>query len=55
LRSYGNLSVNKMARTLYTGGGHKNAAGANSYKSLKETIEIFVNCLSALDSFRAND
>ncbi len=55
LRSFGNLSVNKMARTLYTGGGHKNAAGANSYTSLKETVEIFLNSLSSLDNFRAND
>ena len=55
LRSYGNLSVNNLARTLYSGGGHKNAAGANSYKSLKETVDIFVNSLNNRDKFRTED
>lgn len=40
-RSKGNFSVNEFARTHFEGGGHRNAAGANSYKSLKDTIEYF--------------
>lgn len=41
LRSKGNFSVNDIAREYFTGGGHINAAGANCYISLEETIRIF--------------
>ena len=44
-RSKGDFSVNDFARTHFTGGGHKNAAGADSYKSLDETITHFVELL----------
>jgi len=44
-RSRGNFSVNDFARTHFTGGGHKNAAGADSEKSLDETITYFVELL----------
>jgi bifunctional oligoribonuclease and PAP phosphatase NrnA len=45
LRSKGNFSVNDIARKYFNGGGHVNAAGANSYVSLEETVRIFVNML----------
>lgn len=35
------VDVNQMARTLYTGGGHINAAGAKSYTTMKEAIAKF--------------
>lgn len=41
LRSKGNFDVNEVARTHFRGGGHKNAAGGKSYKSLKSTIKQF--------------
>lgn len=37
LRSKGNLSVNQLARKYYQGGGHKNAAGGNSYTTIRKT------------------
>ena len=45
LRSKGNFSVNDIARKYFNGGGHVNAAGANSYVSLEETVRIFVDML----------
>jgi len=45
LRSKGNFSVNDIARKYFNGGGHVNAAGANSFISLEETIHIFENIL----------
>ena len=50
-RSYGNLSVNLIARTIFDGGGHKNAAGANSYQSLRKTINVFKSILPQLDAY----
>ena len=44
-RSKGNFNVNIFARTHYEGGGHKNAAGANSYISLEETLNRFESIL----------
>ncbi len=41
-RSKGNFSVNEFARTHYNGGGHKNAAGADSFKNMDETLKEFV-------------
>jgi bifunctional oligoribonuclease and PAP phosphatase NrnA len=37
-RSKGNLSVNTFAREHFAGGGHRNAAGGDSFLSLDETI-----------------
>jgi bifunctional oligoribonuclease and PAP phosphatase NrnA len=37
-RSKGNLSVNSIAREHFAGGGHRNAAGGDSFLSLDETI-----------------
>jgi phosphoesterase RecJ-like protein len=45
LRSKGNFSVNDIASKYFNGGGHVNAAGANSYVSLEETVRIFVDIL----------
>ena len=45
LRSKGNFSVNEIARKYFNGGGHVNAAGANSYASMEETVRIFVDML----------
>jgi phosphoesterase RecJ-like protein len=45
LRSKGNFSVNDIAHKYFDGGGHVNAAGANSYLSLEETVRIFVEML----------
>jgi phosphoesterase RecJ-like protein len=44
-RSKGNFDVNKFARAHFSGGGHKNAAGADSFTSLEKTIEIFEQAL----------
>lgn len=40
-RSKGNFSVEQLARNHFTGGGHRNAAGATSDSSLNETIRLF--------------
>ncbi len=45
LRSYGDFSVNEFARAHFDGGGHINAAGGKSERSLKETTEYFVASL----------
>ena len=38
-RSKGNVSVQELAREYFNGGGHRNASGGSSTKSLKETID----------------
>jgi len=38
-RSKGNFEVNSIANTYFEGGGHRNAAGGNSYVSMNETVE----------------
>ncbi len=45
LRSFGNLNVGLMARKHFEGGGHKNASGANIYKTLDEAIADFLAIL----------
>ena len=40
-RSKGNFDVNIFARTHFDGGGHANAAGGNSKKSVEETFNDF--------------
>lgn len=42
-RSKGSFDVNQLARESWSGGGHKNAAGASSQLSMSETLERFVN------------
>ena len=44
-RSKGNFSVNDYANKYFEGGGHRNAAGGNSYVSLDETIKKFKELL----------
>jgi len=46
LRSVGDFSVNKIARDYYKGGGHKNAAGGDSYLSMEKTLEEFERLLA---------
>lgn len=38
-RSKSSFAVNKIANEYFEGGGHKNAAGGNSFLSMQETIE----------------
>lgn len=45
LRSKGNFSVEKMAKTYFNGGGHKNAAGGQSFKGLQQTINLLEKAL----------
>ena len=45
MRSKGNFAVNDFCAVHFNGGGHKNAAGGESYDSLQNTIEKFVNLL----------
>ncbi|MCD6068363.1 MAG: exopolyphosphatase [Bacteroidetes bacterium] len=44
-RSKGKFDVNKFARTHFSGGGHKNAAGGKSTVSLDQTIKNFLAVL----------
>jgi phosphoesterase RecJ-like protein len=44
-RSKGNFDVNIFARTHFEGGGHANAAGGSSLKSVDETFEDFKKIL----------
>ena len=46
-RSRGKFEVNKIASEHFNGGGHRNAAGGESYESMQKTIEKFVNLLPA--------
>ena len=48
-RSKGNFSVNELARIHFDGGGHKNAAGGNSYFPMNETIN---NLLEILNEYK---
>ena len=45
LRSRGDFDVNEFSKNVFGGGGHKNAAGAVSKKTLKETIDYFIESL----------
>ncbi|MTG98142.1 MULTISPECIES: DHH family phosphoesterase [Myroides] len=45
-RSQGNFDVNKLARAYFEGGGHVNAAGGKSTKSLADTIDYFKDIVS---------
>jgi len=40
-RSVGSFSVNEFARAYFDGGGHANAAGGRSERSLQDTLERF--------------
>ena len=45
LRSKGSFSVNDLVRKHFEGGGHRNAAGGNSKKSMEETLKQFEEIL----------
>lgn len=45
LRSQGTFPANQVAKDLFNGGGHLNAAGGESFDSLEETITKFVEHL----------
>jgi len=49
-RSKGNFDVNIFARTHFEGGGHANAAGGSSKKSVDETFQDFKNILETYKS-----
>ncbi|PKP26136.1 MAG: DHH family phosphoesterase [Bacteroidetes bacterium HGW-Bacteroidetes-2] len=44
-RSKGSFSVNKFARNHFEGGGHDNASGGKSNRSLEDTISYFISKL----------
>lgn len=44
-RSKGDVSVNELARQHFLGGGHKNAAGGDSFDTMENTISKFINVL----------
>ncbi len=44
-RSKGDVSVEKLAREHFQGGGHKNAAGGRSMDSLEQTTKKFISIL----------
>jgi len=49
-RSKGSFAVNEIARKHFEGGGHKSAAGGNSYISMEKTIEKLKLTLSQYKS-----
>ncbi len=55
LRSTGNFDVNKIARKYYNGGGHTNAAGGKSYKSMEKTLDEFNNIIKQYKTQIVND
>ena len=44
-RSKGDFRINSFAARFFNGGGHKNAAGGESYESLAVTIKKFENLI----------
>jgi bifunctional oligoribonuclease and PAP phosphatase NrnA len=44
-RSVGDFSVNDFARNHFSGGGHRNAAGGDSFEDMESTLEKFENLL----------
>lgn len=51
-RSVGDISVNEISNKYFDGGGHRNAAGGNSYVSLEETLRHFEALMPELKNFR---
>ena len=45
LRSRGSMDVNVFARRYFEGGGHKNAAGGKSFKTMGQTLEYYRQCV----------
>ncbi len=46
LRSKGSFDVNRIARSHFNGGGHKNAAGGDLYCSFDEAVVLFQNVIA---------
>jgi phosphoesterase RecJ-like protein len=55
LRSRGRFPVNKLASDHYSGGGHINAAGGDSFVSMKETLSGFESLLPAYAKLLKDD
>lgn len=51
LRSEGTFPTNKFAAQFFSGGGHLNASGGESYTTLEETINIFEEGLPLYKEF----
>ena len=49
LRSRGDFDVNEFSKNIFGGGGHKNAAGAISKRSLEDTIHYFLESLKSYE------
>ncbi len=47
-RSKGDFSVNELARRYFSGGGHRNAAGGNSYDGMEKTLQQINDLLPSL-------
>ena len=45
-RSKGQNDVNAIAKKYFNGGGHKNASGGSSFKSMEETTALFTQCFN---------
>lgn len=45
-RSRGDFPANEFSAKVYGGGGHLNAAGGESYRSMEETVEMFEKALA---------
>ncbi len=54
-RSRGAFPVNRLAAELFEGGGHLNAAGAESRLSLHETLKLFKKALPAWNELLQNE
>lgn len=54
-RSTGTFPANKVAADLFNGGGHLNAAGGESYISLKDTVKKLEAALPNYKSFLAEE
>jgi len=55
LRSLGNFSVNEMARTHFSGGGHRNAAGGQTSLTLEQTVKKFLDLLPSYKNQLVNE
>lgn len=54
LRSIGDFSVSDFSKKYFNGGGHKNAAGGFSKKSLDETLNDFIKYITDNECLRFN-
>ncbi len=55
LRSKGDFSVNELARKHFKGGGHRNAAGADSFESMELTLARFESLLKEYEPELSNN